>query len=160
MNILICEDNPIVAMDLGWMLQDMGHRVCGTASTSVMGMEQFALKQPDLVVVDLKLADGRTGLGLVEALAQLHVPAIIVTGETHTVPEGTSAKAVVGKPFDEDLLGRALAMVEAGTKPPKMVDRSEAQADAVSADRAVPSQSNAEVPPRRTWISWFWRHES
>src|SRR5687768_14268489 len=113
MNILICEDNPIVAMDLGWMLQDMGHRVCGTASTSVMGMEQFALKQPDLVVVDLKLADGRTGLGLVEALAQLHVPAIIVTGETHTVPEGTSAKAVVGKPFDEDLLGRALAMVEA-----------------------------------------------
>jgi hypothetical protein len=42
MKILICEDNPIVAMDLGWMLQDMGHRVCGTASTSIKAMEQTA----------------------------------------------------------------------------------------------------------------------
>ena len=31
MNILICEGNAVTAMKLGWTLQDLGHRVCGTA---------------------------------------------------------------------------------------------------------------------------------
>jgi CheY-like chemotaxis protein len=30
-NILICEDNPVIAMDLSWMLEDMGYHICGTA---------------------------------------------------------------------------------------------------------------------------------
>ena len=113
MNILICEDNPIVAMDLGEMLEDMGHHICGTVDTSAKGLQQCAQAKPDLVMVDLNLADGRTGLGLVNSLADLCIPSVIVSGETHTLPETTWAKAVVSKPFDENLLTRALADVEA-----------------------------------------------
>ncbi|EYD78406.1 Two-component response regulator [Rubellimicrobium mesophilum DSM 19309] len=113
MNILICEDNPIIAMDLGCMLEDMGHHVCGTADTSIKGIQQCALKKPDLVMVDLNLADGRTGLDLVNALADLCIPSVIVSGETHTLPTTTWAKAVVSKPFNEPLLTQALADVEA-----------------------------------------------
>lgn len=113
MNILICEDNPIIAMDLGGMLEDMGHQVCATVDTSTKAVQQCGRTKPDLVMVDLNLADGRTGLGLVNTLAELCIPAVIVSGETHTLPETTWAKAVVSKPFDENLLARALADVEA-----------------------------------------------
>lgn len=63
-------------------------------------------------MVDLNLADGRTGLGLVNTLADLCIPSVIVSGETHTLPATTWAKAVVSKPFDENLLAQALADVE------------------------------------------------
>ena len=112
-NILICEDNPIIAMDLGWMLEDMGHHICGTADTAIKGMEECALSKPDLVMVDLNLAEGRTGLALVNTLADLCIPSVIVSGETHTLPKTTWAKAVVRKPFDEALIAQALAQVEA-----------------------------------------------
>jgi two-component system, response regulator PdtaR len=113
MNILICEDNPIIAMDLGGMLEDMGHQICGTVDTSTKAVQQCGRTKPDLVMVDLNLADGRTGLGLVNTLADLCIPSVIVSGETHTLPETTWAKAVVSKPFDESLLAQALADVEA-----------------------------------------------
>jgi two-component system, response regulator PdtaR len=113
MNILIIEDNPIIAMDLGWILEDMGHRICGTADTSNKAMEECVASKPDLVMVDLNLADGRTGLALVNTLADLCIPSVIVSGETHTLPKTTCAKAVVSKPFDEHLIAQALADVEA-----------------------------------------------
>ena len=95
MNILICEDNPIIAMDLSWMLEDMGHHVCGVADTAIRGMEECAHNKPDLVMVDLNLAEGRTGLALVNTLADLSIPSVIVSGATHTLPKTTWAKAVV-----------------------------------------------------------------
>ena len=113
MNILICEDNPIIAMDLSWMLEDMGHHVCGVADTAIKGMEECAQNKPDLVMVDLNLAEGRTGLALVNTLADLSIPSVIVSGETHTLPKTTWAKAVVSKPFTETTLAQALATVEA-----------------------------------------------
>ena len=140
MDILICEDNPVIAMDLGWMLQDMGHHVCGTVATSVKGMEQCALTKPDLVMVDLNLADGRTGLGLVEALAQLCIPTVIVSGETHTLPETTSAKAVVSKPFNEDILAHALAEVEQYYQSP-MVEASAGRPEATHGGGRAPARS-------------------
>jgi CheY-like chemotaxis protein len=97
---------------LSGMLEDMGHHVCGTADTSAKGLQQCARAKPDLVMVDLNLADGRTGLGLVNSLADLCIPSVIVSGETHALPKTTWAKAVVSKPFDETLLAQALAAVE------------------------------------------------
>jgi len=113
MNILICEDNPIIAMDLRWMLEDMGHRVCGIADTALKGIEECAAAKPDLVMVDLHLAEGRTGLVLVRTLADHRIPSIIVSGETHTLPKVTRAKAVISKPFSEATLAKVLAVVEA-----------------------------------------------
>jgi CheY-like chemotaxis protein len=134
MNILICEDNPIIAMDLSWMLEDLGHHVCGTADTAIKGMEECAFNRPDLVMVDLNLAEGRTGLALVNTLADLSIPSVIVSGETQTLPRTTWAKAVVSKPFSEAILAQALAAVEADlqsrvaidpTQPPVVTGKAE-----------------------------------
>ena len=113
MNILICEDNPVIAMDLSWILEDLGHQICGIADTAIKGMEECAHNKPDLVMVDLNLAEGGTGLALVNTLADLNIPSVIVSCETHTLPKMTWAKAVVSKPFNEATLAQALAAVEA-----------------------------------------------
>jgi CheY-like chemotaxis protein len=113
MDIVICEDNPVIVLDLSWMLEDLGHHVCGTADTAIKGMEECAQHRPDLVLVDLNLAEGRTGLALVNTLAELCIPSVIVSGETNTLPKTTWAKAVISKPFNEATLARALASVEA-----------------------------------------------
>jgi two-component system, response regulator PdtaR len=157
MNILICEDNPIVAMDLGWKLQDLGHRVCGTAGTSIKAMEQCALKQPDLVLVDLNLADGRTGLGLVEALAQLHVPSIIVSADANALSKATSAKAVLSKPFDEVGLAQAVAAASEATEPAADVDQRGQREDAALPTGAGELQPAETSKPRRAWFAWFRR---
>jgi CheY-like chemotaxis protein len=124
MNILIVEDNPVIAMDLSWILEDLGHRVCGTADTAAKGIDECAHSRPDVVMVDLNLADGRTGLALVNTLAQLRIPSVIVSGETDTLPKTTWAKAVVSKPFHQALIARALADVEADFQQHVVVDLS------------------------------------
>jgi CheY-like chemotaxis protein len=159
MNILICEGNPNVAMDLSWKLQDMGHHVCGTTSTSIKGMEQCALRSPDLVMVGLNLADGRTGLGLVEALAQLQVPAIIVSAGLHAVPRTTSAKAVLSKPINDEGLTRALAAVEEELEPPSPVVAGPKRAVASHVNDAVALHTIEVSKPSRSWFNWLWRQE-
>jgi CheY-like chemotaxis protein len=34
MNVLVCEDDPIIAMDLSFTLEDLGHNVVGTVASS------------------------------------------------------------------------------------------------------------------------------
>ena len=116
MNILICEDDPVIAMDLAWTLEELGHVVMGTVTSAVQCLTRCAISRPDLVTVDLTLTDGRTGLGLVDTLAQLGIPSIIVSGEARLVPQPTRARAVVEKPFNERLVAGALATVDAGPK--------------------------------------------
>jgi two-component system, response regulator PdtaR len=123
MNILVIEDNPVIAMDLSWILEDLGHHVSGTADTAESGIHECVASKPDLVMVDLNLADGRTGLALVNTLADLCIPSVIVSGETHTLPKATWAKAVVSKPFDEALIAQALAAVEADFQHHVSLDR-------------------------------------
>ncbi|MBP1807279.1 response regulator [Rubellimicrobium aerolatum] len=109
MNILICEDDPIIAMDLAWTLEELGHAVLGTVASAAQCLSRCEERRPDLVTVDLTLIDGRTGLGLVAALAERGIPSIIVSGEARLVPRPTPALAVLEKPFREDLLARALS---------------------------------------------------
>lgn len=116
MNILICEDDAIIAMDLAWTLEELGHRVLGTVASSVQCLQRCSSCRPDLVTVDLTLTDGRTGLGLVASLADLGIPSIIVSGEARLVPRPTPAHAVVEKPFNERHLAQAIRNVE-GARP-------------------------------------------
>jgi CheY-like chemotaxis protein len=150
MNILICEGNAVTAMKLGWTLQDMGHRVCGIARTSIKAMEQCALKQPDLVLVDRDLADGRTGLGLVGALSQLNIPSILIADDDGELPEPSSAKAVLCDPLDEEQVAQALAALEANPVP---------QAPVVASPAPQPVNEPPAIAPSllSRWAGWLWQ---
>ena len=108
MNVLICEDNALIAMDLAEMVSTHGHTVDGMVDRSTDCVERCSESRPDLVLVDLNLADGATGLALVETLAERGIPAMIVSSEAKTVPTTSSAKAVIDKPVHECELTMAL----------------------------------------------------
>ena len=111
MKILICEESSTTALDLWWLLHELGHTVCGIAQTSLGALEKVARSQPDLVMVDEDI-DGGRGRDLVEALSRSGVPAVILSGDLPSVAWGTSAKAVLSKPFSEGSLTSVMARVE------------------------------------------------
>ena len=72
-DVLIIEDEPLIAMDLERMLRDLGHRVTSIARTHKDALKAAALQKPGLVLADIRLADGSSGLDAVnDLLAQLH----------------------------------------------------------------------------------------
>jgi DNA-binding response OmpR family regulator len=101
LNVLVCEDIFPLALALADLLEDHGHRVAGTAATSVRALEIADEEKPDLAIVDLNLADGWTGPELVRQLAAMRVTSIVVTGQHENFDNEGSAAAVFGKPVDE-----------------------------------------------------------
>ncbi|MES1179628.1 MAG: response regulator, partial [Hyphomicrobium sp.] len=61
MNILITEDEPILADELEAIVTDLGHRVVGVAGSSRRALKLAKSAECDLVFVDVHLGDGATG---------------------------------------------------------------------------------------------------
>jgi CheY-like chemotaxis protein len=114
MNVVICEDNVLIAMDLAEMVSAHGHTVEATVDSSTDCLERCSESPPDLVVTDLNLADGRTGLDLVEALAGQGIPAVIVSSEASSIPASIPAMAILEKPVHECELTMTLDRLEQG----------------------------------------------
>ena len=99
MKILICEDNTIIAMDLEMVIEDLGHEVAGHVTRSDRCLMQCDREPPDLVLVDIDLADGPTGLDLTRRLADMDIPSVIVSGQTAALQPGDhAAMSVLSKP--------------------------------------------------------------
>ena len=79
-DVLIIEDEPVIAVDLEFMVVNLGHRVIGIARTHSEAVSLAQQKRPGLVLADIKLADGSSGLDAVnEILTQFDVPVIFIT---------------------------------------------------------------------------------
>ena len=101
-DILIIEDEPVIAMDLEALAQDLGHHVIGIARTHAEAIDLIAIDRPGLVMADLQLADGSSGLDATnEILADLSVPVIFITAYPEQLLTGTTAEPtfLIAKPF-------------------------------------------------------------
>lgn len=115
MRILICEDEPLIAESYRIQLEMAGHEVIAVASRPDEGLAACRRTRPDVALVDLQLADGLRGEPLVDDLAALGIPAIILSGEARVMRVGTRARGVLRKsPRFRDVL-RALRLVEWST---------------------------------------------
>jgi CheY-like chemotaxis protein len=108
MRILICDNNPIIIMDLEGVLQDLGYICCGSAASLNAGLELAEATRPDLAFVDLTLNDGETGLVLVEALAAMGIPSVIVSAEANSAPPHLPVAGRVEKPFTAKTIAHAM----------------------------------------------------
>ena len=85
--VLICEDEPLIALDLESMVYDAGHEPVGPARTYSEALELAETARPGVAIVDLNLADGVTGAGVARALAERGVRIIVLSGRcTDVIP--------------------------------------------------------------------------
>lgn len=104
-SILIIEDEPLIALDLEQIAQSLGHRVTGVARTRQEAIRFCRADPPGLVLADIQLADGSSGIDAVnEIVAGTPLPVIFITAFPECLLTGDCPEPtfLVGKPFDED----------------------------------------------------------
>ncbi len=62
-DVLIIEDETFIAMDLESLVKNLGHRVIGVARTHADAIALAKTKKPGLILADIQLADGSSGIG-------------------------------------------------------------------------------------------------
>ena len=103
--VLIIEDEPIIAMDLEALVEGLGHQVMAVARTHREAIEAVRKRHPGLVLADIQLADGSSGLDAVnEMLAAFEVPVIFVTAYPERLLTGERPEPafLITKPFQTD----------------------------------------------------------
>lgn len=106
-DVLIIEDEPLIAMELQQLLEDLGHRVVRVARTERQAIDAVQQTRPGLVLADIQLADGSSGLDAVNEILQMFsVPAIFVTAFPEKLLTGTKPEPtfLIPKPFHADAL--------------------------------------------------------
>ena len=106
-DIMIIEDEPLIALDIEQMVLDIGHRVTGIARTRKEAVALFAKTAPKMVLADIQLADGSSGIDAVnEILASASVPVIFITAfpERLLTGERPEPAFLVTKPFNPDMV--------------------------------------------------------
>jgi DNA-directed RNA polymerase specialized sigma24 family protein len=104
-DVLIIEDEPMIAMDLESIVEGLGHRVTGVARTHVEAVRAFDKQKPGLVLADIQLADGSSGLDAVnEMLASFAVPVIFITAYPDRLLTGERPEPafLITKPYQPD----------------------------------------------------------
>jgi DNA-directed RNA polymerase specialized sigma24 family protein len=106
-DILIIEDEPLIAMDIEQMVESLGHRVVGTARTHAEATAMFRNSRAKMVLADIQLADGSSGIDAVnEILSNASVPVIFITAfpERLLTGERPEPAFLVTKPFNPDMV--------------------------------------------------------
>jgi CheY-like chemotaxis protein/DNA-directed RNA polymerase specialized sigma24 family protein len=101
-DVLIIEDDTFIAMELESLVQGLGHRVIGVARTHGEAVKLTTKKTPGLILADIQLADGSSGLEAVnELLGSLEVPVIFITAypERFLTGERPEPAFLIAKPF-------------------------------------------------------------
>lgn len=104
-NILIIEDEPLIAMDLEGVVTGIGHSVLGVARTKDEAVSAFKNRKPGLVLADIQLADGSSGLDAVNhMLGEAEVPVIFITAYPEQVLTGMRPEPtfLIPKPFKHE----------------------------------------------------------
>ena len=101
-NVLIIEDEPIIAADIEELVKDLGHSVDGIAATHTEAVAMAKSKQPGIVLADIQLADGSSGIDAVDdILGEYNVPVIFITAFPERLLTGDKPEPayLISKPF-------------------------------------------------------------
>lgn len=107
--VLVVEDEGLVALEIETFLAGAGHEVVGTAADRAGALALARVERPDLALVDVRLANGDSGLDLAADLTALGVPVLLATGNCPQEPGRAVALGCLHKPFDERQLLAAVA---------------------------------------------------
>ncbi|HEY5080689.1 MAG TPA: response regulator [Bauldia sp.] len=101
-DVLIIEDEPLIAMDLEALVTNLGHAVTGIARTRREAVDLATAQRPGLILADIRLADMSSGLDAVnDLLQQFEVPVIFITAYPEQLLTGERPEPafLITKPF-------------------------------------------------------------
>jgi DNA-directed RNA polymerase specialized sigma24 family protein len=101
-DVLIIEDEPFIALDLQTLVEDLGHRVIDIARTHTEAVSAIETFKPGLILADIQLADGSSGLEAVnEILNTMEVPVVFITAypERFLTGDRPEPAFLITKPF-------------------------------------------------------------
>lgn len=119
-DVLVIEDEPIIALDLQTLVEELGHRVTGVARTHREAITLANRYRPGLVLADIQLADGSSGLDAVnEILTGIDVPVIFITAYPERLLTGERPEPafLITKPFQQDAVKAAISQALFFTRP-------------------------------------------
>jgi DNA-directed RNA polymerase specialized sigma24 family protein len=106
-DIMIIEDEPLIAMDIEQLVESLGHRVVSVARTHKEAVSLFNQTNPKMILADIQLADGSSGIDAVnDILNAHHIPVIFITAfpERLLTGERPEPTFLVTKPFNPDMV--------------------------------------------------------
>lgn len=105
--VMIIEDEPLIAMDVRSIVESLGHSITGVARTHVQAVELASQRRPGLILADIQLADGSSGIDAVnEILASFEVPVIFITAFPKRLLTGERPEPtyLITKPFTPEMV--------------------------------------------------------
>jgi CheY-like chemotaxis protein/DNA-directed RNA polymerase specialized sigma24 family protein len=110
--VLVIEDEAVIALDVAKIVRNAGHQVVGIAPTEKAAIDLAKKHLPHLVLADIQLKDGDSGIVAVrEILKAVSAPVIFVTGfpERLLTGHGLEPAFIITKPFNPEMLKTAMA---------------------------------------------------
>ena len=111
-DVLIIEDEPMIAIDLESVVEGLGHRVTSVARTHNEALDAVKGQAPGLILADIQLADGSSGLDAVnDLLQQFNVPVIFITAYPERLLTGERPEPafLLTKPYNPAMLSAVIS---------------------------------------------------
>ena len=111
-DVLIIEDEPVIAADIEALVTELGHTVVDIAATRTEAVDAVTRKTPGLVLADIQLADGSSGIDAVQDIwAIAPVPAIFITAFPEKLLTGHRVEPtfLISKPFGRNTVRAAIS---------------------------------------------------
>lgn len=115
-DILILEDEAIIAMDMEMTLESHGYTILGPCGDLKSARAALAGNRPKVALLDVNLGRGETSFPLAEELHDLGVPVVFLSGYssgTVAVPDRLRGASRLVKPVPESELLRTIEAASA-----------------------------------------------
>jgi len=109
--VMIIEDEPIIALHLKRIVESLDHEVTGIVRTREEAVRHASEAQPELILADISLADGSSGIDAVrDILADQSVPVIFITAfpERLLTGERPEPTYLITKPFEPETVAATI----------------------------------------------------
>jgi DNA-directed RNA polymerase specialized sigma24 family protein len=110
-DVLIIEDEPVIAADIEALVKELGHKVSDIVATRREAVEAANRSTPGLVLADIQLADGSSGVDAVKDILSDHdTPVIFITAfpERLLTGERPEPTFLITKPFQPETVKAAI----------------------------------------------------
>lgn len=111
-DVMIIEDEPLIALDLEDIVTSIGHRSIGVARTRAEAVKLAASRKPNLILSDVQLADNSSGIDAVQdILTTTKVPVIFITAFPERLLTGEKPEPafLISKPFSPEMVKAVIA---------------------------------------------------